>query len=140
MDDLHQIEHDLWGDPPDEPDRTCCDQAGYEHMGLDPAAAPALYDALAYAVSIVCNVENPTVTQDIPWEPLRQRFLDQANAALSAARLPGEEELPPTPPPAQADCVPNQHALAGPWDDGTVCQCGEMVLRQGAMIVLSEEA
>lgn len=42
----------------------------------------AVGDALMYAISIVCNIENPTVTQNEPWEPLRRRFLDQAHAAL----------------------------------------------------------
>jgi phage-related baseplate assembly protein len=60
------------------------------------ARLAAVSDALMYAISIICNVEHPTVTPDVPWEPLRRRFLDQAHAALGP---PAAERAPRTEAP-----------------------------------------
>jgi hypothetical protein len=68
------------------------------YSGGDPQAGrlEAVRDALMYAISIICNVENPTVTQDVPWEPLRRGFLEQAYAALGPppTGLPPRQEAP----------------------------------------------
>jgi hypothetical protein len=73
-----------------------------EKARVDAQAAQlaAVSDALMYAISIICNIEHPTVTQDVPWEPLRRRFLDQAHAALGlpAAELASQTEAPGAPP------------------------------------------
>jgi hypothetical protein len=67
-------------------------------VALEAQAArlAAVSDALMYAISIICNVEHPTVTPDVPWEPLRRRFLDQAHAALGP---PAAERAPRTEAP-----------------------------------------
>jgi hypothetical protein len=67
-----------------------------ETVDAQAARLAAVSDALMYAISIICNVEQPTVTQDVPWEPLRRRFLDQAHAALGP---PAAERAPRTEAP-----------------------------------------